>query len=152
MNMVRAMLYFKGIKLYFWAEAARTAIYLRNRSPSSALHQAIPYEVWFGYPPSIQHLRIFGSTCYALIPKDKRNKLQHHSFKCIFLGYSESSKAYRLYDEANKKLIITCDVAFCETSKNVEDIECQHLEELSKSSPWKETSCEILHSGGTQLI
>ena len=78
--------------------------------------------------------------------------MQHHSFKCIFLGYSKSSKAYRLYDEANKKLIITCDVAFCETSKNVEDIECQHLEELSKSSPWKETSCEIIHSGGIQLI
>ena len=116
MNMVRAMLYFKGIKLYFWAEAARTAVYLRNRSPSLALHQEIPYEVWFGYPPSIQHLRIFGSTCYALIPKDKRNKLQHHSFKCIFLGYSESSKAYRWYYEANKKIIIKCAVAFCETS------------------------------------
>ncbi|XP_059067407.1 protein DMP2-like [Cryptomeria japonica] len=52
---------------------SRTAAYLRNRSPSSALHQSIPYEVWFGYPPSVRHLRIFGSTCYALIPKDKRN-------------------------------------------------------------------------------
>ena len=98
--MVREMLYFKGIKLYFWAEATRTVVYLRNRSPSSALHQVISYEVWFGYPPSIQHLRIFGSTCYALTPKDKRSKLQRHSFKCIFLGYSESSKTYRLYDEA----------------------------------------------------
>ena len=86
--MVRAMLYFKGIKLYFWAEAARTAVYLCNRSPSSALHKTILYEVWFGYPPSIQHLRIFGSTCYALTPKDKRSKLQHHSFKSIFLGYN----------------------------------------------------------------
>ena len=53
-----------------------------------------------------------------------------------------------MYDEANKKIIITCSVAFCETSKNVEDIECKHLEELSKSSPWKETSYEIIHSGG----
>ena len=60
MNMVREMLYFKGIKLYFWAEAARTAVYPRNRSPSSALHQEIPYEVWFRYPPSIQHLEFLG--------------------------------------------------------------------------------------------
>lgn len=75
MNMVRAMLYFKGIKLHFWAKATRIAVYLRNRSPSSTLHQSIAYEVWFGYPPSVQHLRIFGSTCYALISKDKRSKL-----------------------------------------------------------------------------
>ena len=38
MNMVREMLYFKGIKLYFWVEATRTTVYLCNRSPSSTLH------------------------------------------------------------------------------------------------------------------
>ena len=96
MNMVREMLYIKGVKLHFWAEAARTTVYLRNRSPSSELQQAIPYEVWFGYPHSIQHLKIFGSTSYALIPKGKSSKLHQHSFKCTFLGYFESSKAYRL--------------------------------------------------------
>jgi len=37
MNMVREMLYFKGIKLHFWAEATRTTVYLHNRSPSSTL-------------------------------------------------------------------------------------------------------------------
>lgn len=59
MNMVRAMLYFKGIKLHFWAEVARTKFYLHNRSPSFSLHQATPYEVWYGYPTSVRHLQIF---------------------------------------------------------------------------------------------
>ena len=35
--MVRAMLFFKGLSSCYWAEAVHTAVYLRNRSPSSSL-------------------------------------------------------------------------------------------------------------------
>ena len=68
--------------------------------------------MWFGHLPSVRHLRVFGSTCYALIPKDQRNKLGAQSRKCIFLGYQEYSKAYHLYDEVNKKFVISRDVIF----------------------------------------
>ena len=34
--------------------------------------------------------------------------------KCIFIGYSEESKAYRLYNPSTKKLFIRRDVQFIE--------------------------------------
>ena len=34
--------------------------------------------------------------------------------KCIFIGYSFESKAYRLYDPLNKKMILSRDVEFFE--------------------------------------
>eukprot|EP00253_Pinus_taeda_P034645 PITA_34645 len=34
-----------------------------------------PYEMWYGHIPSVKHLRVFGSTCYALKPKVHRKKL-----------------------------------------------------------------------------
>ena len=36
--------------------------------------------------------------------------------KCILIGYSESSKAYMLYNSATKKVVISCDVRFNEYS------------------------------------
>ena len=103
----------------FWADAVLCAAYIKNRCPSSAIRNKTPYELWYGHVPSVKHLRIFGSTCYALIPKVHRNKLGARSRKCIFLGYSNTSKAYDLYDEANKKFVLSRDVIFLESSKNI---------------------------------
>ena len=87
-------MFFKNVKLMFWGDAVVCATYLRNRSPSNALDKKTPHEMWFGHLPPVRHLRVFGSTCYALIPKEQRNKLGARSKKCIFLGYEEYSKAY----------------------------------------------------------
>ena len=96
---------------------------MRNRSPSHALNNKTPYEMWHGCIPSVIHLRVFGSNCYALIPKEQRNKLGVRSRKFIFVGYSNTSKAYCLYDEVNKKLILSRDVFFLEFSKDDKTIE-----------------------------
>ena len=52
-----------------------------------------------------------------MIPEQQQNKLEARSRKCIFLGYSNTSKAYRLYDEENKKVILSRDVIFLEFEK-----------------------------------
>ena len=43
-----------------------------------------------------------------------RRKLDDRSQKCIFFGYSEESKAYRLYNPTTKKYVISRDVVFKE--------------------------------------
>ena len=43
-----------------------------------------------------------------------RKKLDAKRKKCIFLGYSEESKAYRLYDPKAKKILTSRDVVFDE--------------------------------------
>lgn len=44
----------------------------------------------------------------------KRHKLDDKSVKCVFVGYSDETKGYRLYNPKNKDLIINCDVIFNE--------------------------------------
>lgn len=45
---VRCMLNETGLEERFWAKAAHTAAYLINRTPSSAIDNCIPEELWFG--------------------------------------------------------------------------------------------------------
>jgi len=71
-------------------------------------------EVWSGYTPNVAHLRIFGCVAYAQVPEVKRKKLDNHGKKCIFIGYSEELKAYKLYNPLTKKLVVSRDVIFNE--------------------------------------
>ena len=70
--------------------------------------------VW--YRPSATHLKIFWSIAYAHIPMEKRRKLDDKSKKCIFIGYSNETKGYRLYDSMIGKLEISRDMIFDEGS------------------------------------
>ena len=51
---------------------------------------------------------------YIHIPKEKRTKLDPSGKKGIFVGYSESSKAYRIYFLGFKKIDISRDITFDE--------------------------------------
>jgi hypothetical protein len=63
---------------------------------------------------SVSHFKVFGCVAYAHVPEEMRRKLDDRSEKCIFVGYSEQSKAYRLYNLVTKKLIVSRDVKFQE--------------------------------------
>eukprot|EP00253_Pinus_taeda_P030986 PITA_30986 len=62
------------------------ACYLVNKSPSLALEDKTPQEVWTGKKPSLSHLRVFGCDAYVHVPKEKRTKMDSKSEKCIFIG------------------------------------------------------------------
>jgi hypothetical protein len=123
LNMVYLMLFLKNGKLMFWEDVVLCAVYVINRSPSHSLGNKTPYGMWYGRIPSVRHLKVFSSTCHALIPKEQRNKLGARSGKCIFLGYSNTTKAYHLYDEVNKKFILSRDVIFLDSNKNDNTVE-----------------------------
>ena len=110
LNMVHSMMFFNNVKLMFWGAIVLCAVYLRNRSPSHALNNKTPCKMWHGRIPSVIHLRVFGSNCYALIPNEQRNGLGVRSRKCIFVGYSNTSKAYCLY----VKLMFWGAIVLCE--------------------------------------
>ena len=50
------------------------------------------YEAWIGEKPRVDHLRVFGCTAHALIPKDERHKLDQKSRKCVLLGFGSEIK------------------------------------------------------------
>lgn len=61
-----------------------------------------PYELFKGRKRNISHFHIFGCKCFVLNnEKDNLGKFDEKSDEVIFLGYSLTSKAYRIY---NKKL------------------------------------------------
>jgi hypothetical protein len=98
----------------FWAEAVSTTCYLVNRSPSSALDDTTPHEVWSGKKPSLQHLRVFGCDAYVHVPKENRSKLDNKAEKCIFIGYKDGVKGYKLWNLETKKTVYSRDVVFRE--------------------------------------
>lgn len=99
----------------FWAEATATATYLINRSPASILKGRSPEEIWTKRKPKLNHLRIFGCTAWAHIPKEKRHKWDVKAKKMTFVGYDENVKGYRLIDRDTDEVTISRDVTFDES-------------------------------------
>ena len=53
--------------------------------------------------PKISYFRVFGYKCFILNTKDNLRKFDSKADEDIFLGYSTSSKAYRVF---NKRTIV----------------------------------------------
>ena len=73
-----------------------------------------PEEAWSGLQPAVDHFRIFGCIVYSHILDQKRKKLDDKGKKWIFLGVSDQSKAYKLYNPKTKKILVSRDVVFDE--------------------------------------
>jgi hypothetical protein len=64
-------------------------------------------------------MRVFGCIAYAMVPDEKRGNLDAKGTKCLFLGYCEGTKAYRLMCVRSKYIIKCRDVEFMEDSTSV---------------------------------
>jgi hypothetical protein len=130
---VKALQNFQGLSMFLWGEAAMIAIYVQNISPHRILKDMTPEEAFSSKKPNVENLRIFGCPFYPHIPKDKRNKLEPSGKKGIFVGYSDSSKAYRIYIPEQYKNKINRDITFNEKmafKKSIEEtIEEEEIEE-----------------------
>ncbi|KAG8472814.1 hypothetical protein CXB51_034622 [Gossypium anomalum] len=60
----------EGIVRHLTAEAASTACFLINRSPSVAIEKKTPQEVWSGNPANYSDLKIFGCPAKVVISRD----------------------------------------------------------------------------------
>lgn len=90
------------------------AVYLLNRAPIRSLNGKTPYEAWHGRKPGARHLRTLGCMAYAKKLGPGVSKLFDRSVPGVFLSYEPGTRAYRVYDRVNKKLIISRDVIFDE--------------------------------------
>ncbi|KAH9716551.1 hypothetical protein KPL71_021497 [Citrus sinensis] len=101
--MARTMLNENSLPKYFWAEAVNTACYVLNRVLIRPNLNKTPYELWKDRKPNIGYFKVFGCKCFVLNTKDNLGKFDPKSDVGIFLGYSNSNKAYRVY---NKRTLI----------------------------------------------
>jgi hypothetical protein len=56
----------------------------------------IPEEAFSGKKPEVGHLCIFWFITFSYVPSEKRTKLEPTAERGIFVGYSETSKAFRI--------------------------------------------------------
>jgi hypothetical protein len=149
-EMMRTMILHSGLPKNMWAEALQTAIYIRNHSPTKSFDRT-PIEGWTGRRPDLAHFRIFGSECFAFVADSKRKDLDPKSIPCVFLGYSQDRKAYRLLKKGTNQVIEARSVRFHEqipivpvvtfdlippaTPIESEDISIESVADTTTSSP-----------------
>ena len=114
-EMVRSMLKGKGLPKVFWAEAVSCAVFILNRCPTKSVLNMTPEEAWSNYKPDVGTFRVFGCIAYAHVPAEKRKKFDDKCVKCIFIGYSNITKGYKLFNPATNEVIVSRDVEFNET-------------------------------------
>jgi hypothetical protein len=61
----------------------------------------------FGKKTSLEHPRLFGCDAYVHIPKGNKSNLDNKAGKCIFIGYKDSMKVYKLWNLKTKKTIFS---------------------------------------------
>ena len=108
------MLQSEGLSLNFWAEEINCANYIVNHTPTKVLKNITPEEYWSSIKIDVSHFFVFGSDAWAHIPDAKHKALEPKSEKCIFVGYSEDVKGYRLLQPKSKNITIRRDVKFDE--------------------------------------
>ncbi|GJS78251.1 retrovirus-related pol polyprotein from transposon TNT 1-94 [Tanacetum coccineum] len=122
----RTMLIFSKAPEFLWAEAIATACFTQNRSIIHTQHNKTPYELIRGRKPNVQYFHVFGSLCYPTNDRDDLGKMKPKADIGIFIGYSESSRGFRIYNRRTKKIMETIHVKFDELTTMAS--ECNNLE------------------------
>jgi hypothetical protein len=144
---VKALLNDQGLSMFLWGEEAMTTIYVQNISPHHILKDMTLEEAFSGKKPNVENIRIFGCPVYSHTPKDKRNKLEPSGKKGIFVGNSDSYKAYIIYIPKKHKIEVSRDIMFNERMafrKSIEEIiEEEELEEPNEENTENENNEKV---------
>jgi hypothetical protein len=94
----------------FWGEAVNIACNIINRVYLRPKTNKTPYEIWRGKKPTVKYFKIFGSKCYILRDRENLGIFDPKSDRGIFLGYSTSSRAYRVFNKRTETVMESINV------------------------------------------
>lgn len=134
----RCMMIQSGLPPSLWAEAIATANYIRNRCVTKSLDTGTPFEKWTGRRPSIAHMRTFGCDAYILDKSPGKGKFDPRGQEGIFVGYSDKSKAYRMWSPKDRKVYISRDVKF--------------FDEFNSKEPFEDIVTSETRNGRSQIL
>ncbi|GJX43756.1 putative ribonuclease H-like domain-containing protein [Tanacetum coccineum] len=100
-------------------EAVNTACYVLNRVLVIKPQNKTPYELLLGKSPSISFMRPFGCPLTILNTLDPLGKFDGKSDEGYLLGYSTTSKAFRVYNKRTKRVEENLHIDFLEHQPNV---------------------------------
>nr|GEW98621.1 hypothetical protein [Tanacetum cinerariifolium] len=110
----RAMLADAKLPVTFWAEAVNTTCYVQNRVLVNKSQNKTPYELFNGRTPFIRFLKPFGCQVMILNTLDNLGKFEAKGDEGYFIGYSMSSKAFRVFNKRTKRVKENLHVEFLE--------------------------------------
>ncbi|GJS85352.1 putative ribonuclease H-like domain-containing protein [Tanacetum coccineum] len=116
----RTMLADSKLPTTFWAEAVSTACYVQNRVLVVKPHTIDPYELFRGFKPALSFMRPFGCHVTILNTLDSLGKFDGKSDEGFFVGYSLSSKAFRVYNTRTKRVEENLHIGFLENKPMIE--------------------------------
>ncbi|GJR31709.1 putative ribonuclease H-like domain-containing protein [Tanacetum coccineum] len=116
---VRTMLADSLLPIPFWAEALNTACYVLNRVLVTKPQNKTAYELLIDKPLSISFMRPFGCPLTILNTLDPLGKFDGKSDEGYLLGYSTTSKAFRVYNKRTKRVEENMHIDFLKDQPNV---------------------------------
>ncbi|GJT03930.1 putative ribonuclease H-like domain-containing protein [Tanacetum coccineum] len=116
----RTMLADSKLPTTFWAEAVSTACYVQNRVLVVKPHNKTPYELFRGLKPALSFMRPFGCHVTILNTLDNLGKFDGKSDEGFFVGYSLSSKAFRVYNTRTRRVEENLHIGFLENKPMIE--------------------------------
>ncbi|CAL9018516.1 unnamed protein product [Prunus brigantina] len=131
------------------AEAINISVYILNRCPTKALSKKTPFEAYSGRKPGVKHLKVFGSPCYAHVPKQAKTETRFGKQEVYLSGYGSCEKGYRLYNIETGKVIVSRDVIFSENecwdwdAKKETSVNIQLTEIREEEQGVEGSSCEF---------
>ncbi|GJU49665.1 retrovirus-related pol polyprotein from transposon TNT 1-94 [Tanacetum coccineum] len=120
----RTMLIFSRLPEFLWAEAVATACFTQNRSIINTRHNKTPYELLRGRKPNVEYFHVFGSLCYPTNDRDDLGKMKPKADIGVFIGYSETSRGFRIYNRRTKRIMETIHVKFDELTAIASEHDC----------------------------
>ena len=114
-EMSRTMLNEQNIPQKFWCNAVDTSTYILNRVLIRPFLNKTPYELYKGRKPTLGYFRVFGSKCFILNTKDYLTKFDPKSYEGVFLGYSQTSKAYIVLNKETLRVEESLNITFDES-------------------------------------
>jgi hypothetical protein len=81
-------------------------------SPTHSIDGKTPYEVWHGAKPLVHFLRTYGYIAPVKQGSKRLRKLYDRTTPIVFIGYKASSKAWRFYDLATRRVHVLRDAIF----------------------------------------
>ncbi|GJU95852.1 retrovirus-related pol polyprotein from transposon TNT 1-94 [Tanacetum coccineum] len=120
----RTMLIFSRLPEFLWAEAVATTCFTQNRSIIHTRYNKTPYELLRGRKPNIAYFHVFGSLCYPTNDRDDLGKMKPKADIGVFIGYSETSTGFRIYNRRTKMIMETIHVKFDELTAMASEHDC----------------------------
>jgi hypothetical protein len=109
-EMARVMIHSKNLAQHFWGKAVNIACHIINKVYLRSETSKTPYEIWRGKKPTVKCFRTFGSKCYILRDRENLRKFYLKSDEGIFLEYSSTSRAYRVFNKRTETVMESINV------------------------------------------